>query len=68
MFDTPAVDGQVPPSPELLHGGGVPPTLVESPLLTSSQLGHKFQEGNKDDVETCEPGHHIEDGNSQISK
>ena len=43
-LDTPLVHREIPPPPELVHGGGVPPVKVEYPLLVSGHLSHQGEE------------------------
>ena len=65
-LDTPLVHQEVPPPPELVHGGRVPPVQVECPLLVSGDLGHQGEEGVEEDMETCQPSQHV--GQAQTKK
>ena len=64
-LDTPLVHREVPPPPELVHGGGVPPVQVECPLLVSGDLSHQGEEGVEEDVETCQPSQHVGQAETQ---
>ena len=52
---TPRVHWSVPPSPELLHGAGIPPAQVEPGVSGAGHLWQQLQVGDEDDVETHEP-------------
>lgn len=64
-LDTPLVHREVPPPPELVHGGRVPPVQVECPLLVSGDLGHQGEEGVEEDMETCQPSQHVGQAETQ---
>lgn len=66
MPQTPEMDGKVPCFPVLLYTSAVPPVSIEITVSEVEYFTNDVESKMEDQVETCNPGHCVWDGQSQM--